>query len=228
MVSSEAAPPCGAWAVGARPRDTSLSALRKSEAVAESRCTGMPSVRRSRRSARIASCFRRSSSSRSSSFLRSTSFCLAFSMFRSRNGRARLNISVMIASRSVGSMSFCRRPFSGRPSTVGSSRKSSSSPPPPPATRLFAAAMPALCAAAAAAASSSSSLRRSATGSNAGAAGESASSSGGGSVNHRRVFSMRNAFCVSEGKSGLFHAKTALRSTSNRFATSSSFSQPFV
>ena len=60
------------------------------------------------------------------------------------------------------------------------------------------------------------------------AAPVSASSSGGGSVSHRRVCSTRNAFRVREGKSGLFHAKTALGSTSNRFAISSSFSQPFV
>mmetsp|Transcript_10072 Transcript_10072/g.33317 ORF Transcript_10072/g.33317 Transcript_10072/m.33317 type:complete len:308 (+) Transcript_10072:2944-3867(+) len=71
----------------------------------------------------------------------------------------------MMASLSVGSMSFCRKPFKPRPNTEGSSRNSSAPASPAFPTRVFAAAMPARCAAAAAAAISSSSLKRCATGS---------------------------------------------------------------
>ena len=129
--SSGTSPPLGAASVAdaaaapaeapRKPRAPSTSAAPPSR-----RCTGIPSARRMSLCALTASCFLRSSSSLLASSRRFSAFAFAFSMFSSRCGRTRLNISVMIASRSFGSISFCLKPFSGRPSTIGSSLYSSS------------------------------------------------------------------------------------------------------
>ena len=143
----------------------------------------MPSVRRSKRSARICSCFRCSSCSLASSSARFFSRSRSFSMFRSNNGLTRLNISAMIASRSVGSISFCRKPLSGRPRTMGSSLNSSSP------RGFLSKLIPAFSAASRARLSSSRRRRRSASGS-ASVCGACACTCGLG-PSHSLVFSRR-------------------------------------
>mmetsp|Transcript_7488 Transcript_7488/g.33061 ORF Transcript_7488/g.33061 Transcript_7488/m.33061 type:complete len:334 (+) Transcript_7488:914-1915(+) len=212
IVSSAMSPPCGA-----SYEDAVLPTLRKSEAVAESRCTGMPSVRRSKRSARICSCLRCSSCSFASSSRRFFSRSRARSMLRSRSGLTRLNISAIIASRSVGSMSFCRRPLSGLPRTIGSSADSSSP------LGFLSKFIPAFSAASLASCSSSCRRRRSASGSS-----SSLACDAGFGPSHTRVFSRRYAFRVRPGRSALFQLSRSLGSTSLSLAISSSFWEPLV
>mmetsp|Transcript_8120 Transcript_8120/g.29664 ORF Transcript_8120/g.29664 Transcript_8120/m.29664 type:complete len:278 (+) Transcript_8120:756-1589(+) len=233
ICASVISPPYGA----AGAEDDAFAVDRKSLAVADRRCTGMPSVLRSKRSARICSCLARSAFSSSSSLTRALARSAAFSMFRSKNGRTRLNISAMIASRSVGSMSFCRNPFNGRPSTIGSSTHSS--PSSAPSRGPF--AMPAFCAACAAASSSSSRRFRSASGSTSCSVAfetafetavetgaDAGSGVGGLGPSHTRVRSRRYALAWSPGRSGLFHDNNSPTSSPSFSATSSSFMLPFV
>mmetsp|Transcript_11799 Transcript_11799/g.28642 ORF Transcript_11799/g.28642 Transcript_11799/m.28642 type:complete len:595 (-) Transcript_11799:536-2320(-) len=216
-------PPNGA-ATAARPAGAGV--LRKSHAVADSRCTGMPSARRSRRSARICSCFRRSPASLSSSRCFFTSRSFAFSMFRSRKGLTRLNMAAMIASRSVGSMSFCRRPLRERPSTCGPSSMASAS-----SLDTFSPAagppIPALSAAALAAASSSSLRLLSASGS-AASGGASPGRGVGRGPSHTRVYSNRKARGVRPGRSALFHPSSSFGSKPLSLAISSRRWEPRV